>query len=180
MDFVIPAITGICCWVSNIKCISLYITYICMCNQLFNCPVAQTYSRWDLQLMCWFLWESSLKTFYGENSVGLIWIHASCTDQNMLQIFCLSLEAKTKLKNNNFHIFKGSRVFIISLKNKWQFFCHFVTVEDDSACVEINMEQEISNQNVCSLRSREKNEDWLGALKSGISSYFSVYKMLTF
>lgn len=30
--------------------------------------------------------------------VDVIWIHASSTDENMLRIFCLSLETKIKLK----------------------------------------------------------------------------------
>lgn len=169
--------------------ISLYYLYVC--NQFFNRPVAQAATRLHLQLiqrgvsllismrifpedfLCWKFTETSL------TSVDLIWIHASSTDQMMLWIFCLSLEAKIKLKMNNLHIFGGTRVFIISLQNKWHS-CHFVTMEDDRDCEEINTEPETSNLNACSLCGREKNEDWPGTLKSGISSYSGACKMLTF
>lgn len=139
-----------CCWVSNIECISLYITYIYVCNHVFNYLVAQIDSRLKLQLISsgvsllismrifpkHFLWWNFTETSL--ISVNLISVHVCLTDQKMLLIFYLSLEAKI----NNLPIFWDSRLFIISLQNKW----HFVIMEDDRADDEINTEGDFESE----------------------------------
>lgn len=63
--------------------------------------------------LSWKLWWKFTETSL--ILLDLIWIHASSTDENMLWIFCLSLETIIKLKINNLLIFRERRLFIICL-----------------------------------------------------------------